>query len=225
MAPVSRSPTSSPVPTVNPVGPSISPNVPPFTIQPYVRESTASSVEPETSRLRYTIKQEVMNLLSKMSILVKLNNSNYGTWANAVTVALEAVEFKQYLLDNTIIPQNQSVLHHEATRRLLCSWLISHIDNQNSSCLNSSLQTLTTGTTYTSPTEIWNALKEFHQKNASHNIFDLQNQLRAVKQGSNARICKQLDTFENIKSQIIQSGENVDNKTLVFVLHESIHQK
>lgn len=142
-----------------------------------------------------------------------------------MTVALEAVEFEQYLINDVVIPHNQSIVHHKVTKRLLCSWLISHVDNQNSSRINSKFQTSTKRTKYTSPTEIWNTLKEFHAKNASHNFFDLQKQLRLLKQGTNLSLREHLDKFENIKSQISQAGGNTDDDILAFTLIESIHPK
>lgn len=173
MPPVAHSPTASPLPTAVPVENSLSPNVP-FTTQPLRRKfTTTSPVNQEHGHQKDLVTQEGLNLLSKITVSAELNNNNYFGWLQSVIVALQGIGYNHYLLNENTDPKQQSPSQHQAIRQSICSWLISHLDSQNATQLNTKFQTSTPLLKHIRPTSIWNTVKKFCVKNIAHHMFEM----------------------------------------------------
>lgn len=143
-----------------------------------------------------------------------------------MTISLRSIDLDKYLLVDS--PQSEifSPLYHNAIKRLLSSWLFSQLDSNNVSWLNSKSLSIPGLASCENPSAIWATLKEFHAKDSSRNLFDLNKQLNLLKQGPNTSIREHLDKFEMIISQIQQARGLIDKESgLVYTLLESIHPR
>lgn len=91
VSPVNRSPIASPVPSTAVPTAATPTNQPVFITEPFHREQTVESSihDPEITRQRLQVNQELLNLLSKIRITNKLTDNNSSSWSQAVIILLE----------------------------------------------------------------------------------------------------------------------------------------
>lgn len=186
----------------------------------------SSIPDPESTKQRLQINQEILNVLSKINISNKLTDNNYILWSQAIIISLRSIDLDEYLKSDTPNSEIFSPLYHSAIKRLLSSWIFSQLDPLQH--LTSQLQIhYQPGTSLMqNPAAIWPKLKELRMKYSSRNIFYLNKQLNTLKQGPNTLLREHLDKFKMIKSQILQAGAGIDKDSgLLYTLLESIHPR
>ncbi|EGG12625.1 uncharacterized protein MELLADRAFT_101051 [Melampsora larici-populina 98AG31] len=150
----------------------------------------------ETPAQRQSIR--VNGILSKITINIKLDATNYAPWSDSIRFGLgAAASYDEYLDSESAHSDGVDPSVHLATKKSIFHWLLANMEQTQSTWFISMISTFENGVkkTPTSPMILWKSIRDYHISNSESVKLMLRSEITDLSQGSTKDLLEYIDMF------------------------------
>lgn len=159
-----------------------------------ISSSSLSKMSTPITQKDFAVK--LLHGLGKTPITDRLTDSTYFGWDLAIKRTLRSHTLHNYLTSNEE-PTGCTSVEHLANQECITNWLLNSMDSLNASGFQSKILTVENGDADIdyNPSRLWKLIQEYHAPRTETEKFNLDREIRNVKQGGNINLLTHLENF------------------------------